>query len=167
MSLRETLNGHKTLHQINSFNMNNSLQIKFKKVRENAVAPKIANHGDAGADLTAISVDISVDYDDNNIITYGTGIAVEIPEGYVGLIFPRSSIYKKQLILSNSVGVIDCGYRGEIKFKFRGDRESDVYKIGDRIGQLVIMPIPSVEWQESEELTDSVRGEGGFGSTGV
>lgn len=147
--------------------MNNSLQIKFKKVRENAVAPKIANHGDAGADLTAISVDISVDYDDNNIITYGTGIAVEIPEGYVGLIFPRSSIYKKQLILSNSVGVIDCGYRGEIKFKFRGDRESDVYKIGDRIGQLVIMPIPSVEWQESEELTDSVRGEGGFGSTGV
>ncbi len=143
--------------------MNNSLQIKFKKVRENAVAPKIANHGDAGADLTAISVD----YDINNIITYGTGIAVEIPEGYVGLIFPRSSIYKKQLILSNSVGVIDCGYRGEIKFKFRGDRESDVYKIGDRIGQLVIMPIPSVEWQESEELTDSVRGEGGFGSTGV
>jgi len=163
MSLRETLNGHKTLHQINSFNMNNSLQIKFKKVRENAVAPKIANHGDAGADLTAISVD----YDINNIITYGTGIAVEIPEGYVGLIFPRSSIYKKQLILSNSVGVIDCGYRGEIKFKFWGDRESDVYKIGDRIGQLVIMPIPSVEWEESEELTDSVRGEGGFGSTGV
>lgn len=139
------------------------MKLKFKKLHKDAVAPKIANHGDAGADLTAISVD----YDINNIITYGTGIAVEIPEGYVGLIFPRSSIYKKQLILSNSVGVIDCGYRGEIKFKFRGDRESDVYKIGDRIGQLVIMPIPSVEWQESEELTDSVRGEGGFGSTGV
>ena len=139
------------------------MKLKFKKLHKDAVAPKIANHGDAGADLTAISVD----YDINNIITYGTGIAVEIPEGYVGLIFPRSSIYKKQLILSNSVGVIDCGYRGEIKFKFRGDRESDVYKIGDRIGQLVIMPIPSVEWEESEELTDSVRGEGGFGSTGV
>ena len=139
------------------------MKLKFKKLHKDAVVPKIANPGDAGADLTAISVD----YDINSIITYGTGIAVEIPEGYVGLIFPRSSIYKKQLLLTNSVGVIDSGYRGEIKFKFWGDRESDVYKIGDRIGQLVIIPIPSVEWEESEELTDSARGEGGFGSTGV
>ena len=139
------------------------MQIKFKKVRENAVAPKIANPGDAGADLTACVVH----HGDKSVITYYTGIAVEIPEGHVGLLFPRSSVYKKQLILSNSVGVIDSGYRGEIAFKYWGDPEGDIYSVGERVGQLVIVPIPQVEWEESEQLVESVRGEGGFGSTGV
>lgn len=139
------------------------MKIKFKKLSEQAVAPKIATKGDAGADLTATSIHYGL----NGIITYGTGIAVEIPEGHVGLLFSRSSIYKKQLILSNSVGVIDSGYRGEVKFKFWGDKDAEIYSIGDRVGQLVIVPIPTVEWEEStEDLSDSERGEGAYGSTG-
>ena len=138
------------------------MNLKFKKLNPNAVAPTIAKPGDAGADLTAISVD----YQLNGIIEYGTGLAVEIPDGYVGLIFPRSSIYKYQLMLSNSVGVIDSGYSGELKFKFWGDREKDIYKVGDRIGQLVIVPIPQIEWEEADTLSESDRGENGFGSTG-
>ena len=102
-----------------------------------------------------------------NIVTYGTGIAVEIPEGYVGLVFPRSSVYRHQLALSNCVGVIDSGYRGEIKFMFRiVQPHISRYSLGDRIGQLLIMPLQSVELEESDDLSDSDRGNGGFGSSG-
>jgi dUTP pyrophosphatase len=114
-------------------------------------------------DLTATSI-----VDDAFQVTYGTGIAVEIPEGYVGLIFPRSSIRKYQLQLSNSVGVIDSGYRGEIQFTFNktGGVPSKKYEVGDRVGQLIIMPFPPVTPVESDSLSDSERGDGGFGSTG-
>jgi len=142
--------------------MKTKLKVKFKKLHDKAVIPTIANPGDAGSDLTATSIEHEL----NSIIRYGTGIAIEIPIGYVGLIYPRSSIYKKQLVLSNCVGVIDSGYRGELMLRFWGDREAEIYKVGDRIGQLVIMPIPSVEFEEVEELEDTERGEGGFGSTG-
>jgi len=97
-----------------------------------------------------------------------TGIAVEIPPGYFGAIFPRSSVREKRMMLSNCVGVIDSGYRGEITFSFRLFRDSfgAEYNPGDRIGQLVILPLPEVEFEEVLVLSESKRGTGGFGSTG-
>lgn len=114
-------------------------------------------------DLTAISK--SQEYD---IMTFGTGLSIEIPDGYVGLIFPRSSIFRTDLMLSNSVGVIDSKFRGEIMFKFKINpvNSSAFYDIGDRVGQLIIIPYPQIEFEETEELSSSDRGEGGFGSTG-
>jgi dUTP pyrophosphatase len=162
------------------------MKIHFKKLDEKAVKPKFGKPGDAGADLVATSVDFSRDHQ----VVYGTGIAVEIPEGMVGLIFPRSSIRDKEITLSNSVGVIDSGYRGEIMVTFNirmdniiaqeiGEAESleelseqlydlpyDVYNIGDRIAQLVIMPVPLARYVEVEELSETQRGEQGHGSTG-
>jgi dUTP pyrophosphatase len=140
------------------------MKVRFKKLDEKAVAPSKAHPTDAGFDLTAISVK---DDGVRNIVTYGTGIAVEIPDGYVGLIFPRSSICKKSLSLSNSVGVIDSSYRGEIMFKFRKEQPHiQRYSVGDRIGQMIIIPYPDIEFVEANELSDSDRGTGGFGSTG-
>ena len=139
------------------------VKVRFKKLHHEAIIPSYAKPGDAGMDMTATSI-----VDDAFQVTYGTGIAVEIPEGYVGLIFPRSSIRKYQLQLSNSVGVIDSGYRGEIQFTFNKTVgvPSKKYEVGDRIGQLIIMPFPTVLPIESEDLSDSERGTGGFGSTG-
>ena len=108
---------------------------------------------------------------DGTQITYGTGLSIEIPEGFVGLVFPRSSIRKTDLSLSNSVGVIDSGYRGEIQATFNqrslsSQSGSFVYGVGDRIMQIIIIPHPPIEFQEVDELTNTERGEGGFGSTG-
>lgn len=139
------------------------MKVKIKKMHANAVVPKYAKPGDAGLDLTATSEEWN---DDNTMVTYGTGLAVEIPEGYVGLVFPRSSVSKTTLNLTNSVGVIDSGYRGEIMFKFRYLEEGMIYGVGDRIGQLIIMPYPQIEFEEVEDLSSTERGEGGFGSTG-
>lgn len=141
------------------------MQIRVKKLHEDAVIPVYSKPGDAGLDLTAISMQ----KDNYDNITYGTGLAIEIPEGYVGLIFPRSSNSKTDLYLTNHVGVIDSGYRGEIMFKYRpvnGLLNAKIYHIGDRIGQLIIMPYPQIELVETAELSDTERGEGGFGSTG-
>jgi len=141
--------------------------LKFKKLHDTAVIPKRANPGDAGLDLTAAYV-----YLDQATKVYhcGTHLAVEIPDGYVGLIFPRSSVYKKDIILSNCVGVIDSGYRGEIAFKYKPINTEanlvDGYNTGDRVGQLVIMPCLQWDAKEVDELTDTKRGEGGFGSSG-
>lgn len=143
------------------------INIKIKKLHKDAVIPTKAHASDAGCDLYASSCDISVP---DRMATYGTGIAVEIPRGYVGLVFPRSSICKQHLSLSNSVGVIDSGYRGEIMAKFNllydGSDTYSVYKIGDRIAQLIIIPYPEVTFEEVDELSDSDRGVGGYGSTG-
>ena len=141
----------------------NSIELKIKKLHSEAVIPQYAKQGDAGLDLVAISEEWN---EDNTMVTYGTGLAIEIPEGHVGLIFPRSSISKTTLNLSNSVGVIESGYRGPIMFKFRYLENGDVYVVGDRIGQLVIMEIPKVNIIEVQELSSTERGEGGFGSTG-
>ncbi len=139
------------------------MQVKFKKLHNNAVIPSYATAGDAGLDMVAVDL---LDYTEQ--VVYMTGIAVEIPEGHVGLLFPRSSIRKYQLSLSNSVGVIDSGYRGEVQFTFNktAGPASYKYKIGERIGQLMIIPYPIIEAVEVNELSDSERGEGGFGSTG-
>jgi len=96
-------------------------------------------------------------------------LAIEIPDGYVGLIFPRSSNSKTDLYLTNHVGVIDSGYRGEIMFKFRPRNtllDARIHHVGDRIGQLIVIPYPKVKLVESDELSDTERGDGGFGSTG-
>lgn len=139
------------------------MKVNFIKLNDKAVIPTKAHPTDAGFDLTAVSCEYN---SETKLVSYGTGIAVAIPKGYVGLIFPRSSIYKTNCTLSNAVGVVDCGYSGEIKFKFRVPDATNYYHIGDRIGQLIIMPYPEIEFEEVEDLGESDRGEGGFGSTG-
>lgn len=164
------------------------MKVKIKKTSATAALPTKAHSTDAGYDLYADSKSV----DEYGNIVYGTGIAVEIPKGYVGLVFPRSSISKQDLILSNSVGVIDSGYRGEIMAKFKcrrihnplklwwqafvrkmsntsiphvivHEREYDLY---ERIAQLIIIPYPEVEFTLVDTLSSSDRGEGGFGSSG-
>lgn len=143
----------------------NSLKVRFKKLHEDAVVPSYAKNGDAGLDLTATHMTFDENFFDENFIEYGTGIAVEIPEGYVGLVFPRSSVSKKKnFYLKNSVGVIDSGYRGEIKLRF--NRSDSHYQVGEKIGQLIILPYPTIQLEEVEELSSTERGQGGFGSTG-
>ena len=139
------------------------MKIKIKKLHPSAIIPSYAKAGDAGLDLTITTIK-----DESFQVTYGFGIALEIPEGYVGLVFPRSSIKKTELILSNSVGVIDSGYRGELQatFKKTNGLDSLSYKVGDRIAQIMIVPYPQIQFEEVEELSNTERGEGGFGSTG-
>jgi dUTP pyrophosphatase len=149
------------------------MEIKLKKLHPSAAIPKYAKEGDAGLDLVAVSKE----HDEEGNIVYGTGLAIEIPRGWVGLLFPRSSNSKMDLLLSNSVGIIDSGYIGEIMMKYKktynlainGElyrRETSEYNVGDRIGQLIIISYPSIEFKEVQELTESERGTGGFGSTG-
>ena len=140
------------------------MKINFKKLSKEAVEPYKKNDGDAGFDLTAISKE-----DKGKYIEYDTGIAVEIPEGYMGLIFPRSSVSEKHLFLANSVGLIDPSFRGTLKLRFRfgsPTKNDDIYQVGDRIGQLVILPYPKIEFNEVSELNETERNEQGFGSTG-
>jgi dUTP pyrophosphatase len=141
------------------------MKVKIKKLSTEAVIPSYAKSGDAGMDLVATSIKF-----DGTQITYGTGLAMEIPEGFVGLVFPRSSIRKTNLSLSNSVGVIDSGYRGEIQATFNQKSLSKdggiLYGVGDKICQLMIIPHPFVDFIEVDELNNTERGEGGFGSTG-
>jgi dUTP pyrophosphatase len=143
------------------------MKVKIKKLSPDAVIPTYAKEGDAGMDMVATRI-INETLDS---ITYGTDIALEIPEGFVGLVFPRSSIRKTHLHLSNSVGVIDSGYRGELQATFKkiqgiSNNALDNYKVGDRIFQLMIIPHPTIQFIEVDELTTTERGEGGFGSTG-
>ena len=152
------------------------MKVNVKKLDSNAVLPTYARHGDAGMDLTATSKS----YDEHGNVVYGTSLAFEIPTGYVGLLFPRSSNTKKDLILGNSVGVIDSGYRGEVVFKFKAIDTQYLqdgkltflkrdfmkeYNVGDRIGQIIIMPYPQIEFNLVDELSTTDRGVGGFGST--
>lgn len=147
------------------------LKVRFKKLVENAVTPSYSKEGDAGMDIIATHTEF-IDY--GNQLKVYTGIAVEIPKGYVGLLFPRSSVVTTNNRLANCVGVIDSGYRGEITFIFdniniNGDLISDydyTYQPRNKVGQLVILPFPKVELEEVEELSDSERGVGGYGHTG-
>jgi dUTP pyrophosphatase len=137
------------------------MQVRIKKLNENAVIPFYAKSDDAGMDLVITDIKSENKFD----ITYGFGISMEIPEGFMGLVFPRSSIRKTDLVLSNSVGVIDSGYRGEIQATFK-KTGLNKYQIGDRGAQIIIIPHPPIEFVEVEQLTNTERGEGGFGSTG-
>ena len=149
--------------QNNAMSINTSLKIRLKKLNPTAVTPSYSKDGDAGMDLTSTTI-ISHTTDQ---VTYGTGISLEIPKDYVGLVFPRSSIRKYDLELTNSVGVIDSGYRGEIQLTFnKVNSKTTIYNVGDRIGQIMIIPYPKINFVESDELTITERGEGGFGSSG-
>lgn len=146
--------------------------IKFKKLVPEAQTPYKLIEEDAGFDLFATSIEETPDF-----VEYLTGIAVEIPKGYVGLIFPRSSVTKYDLMLKNAVGVIDASFRGEIRCRFHQTRVKDnmgyllsksdkKYEVGDRVAQIVFMEIPKIKMVEAKELSDTQRGEGGFGHTG-
>ena len=140
------------------------LEIKFKKLVESAKIPTKAHPTDAGADLTAVSREWN---EEHRCWIYGTGIATEIPEGYVGLVFPRSSIRKYTLSQCNAVGVIDSHYRGEIMISYKPTSYvHKLYEVGDKIGQLIIIPYPEVSYTEVEELSETDRGTNGHGSTG-
>lgn len=146
--------------------MNTHLTVKIKKVNPEieTVIPRYAKDGDAGKDIIATSIK-----DTNQYIEYGTNLSFEIPQGYVGLLFPRSSISKYDLQLCNSVGVLDSGYRGEVTFRFKKTSENPFakyYNVGDKIGQIVIIPHPYIIFEEVNELSDSERGENGYGSSG-
>lgn len=141
-----------------------TIKVNFKSLDPKAVLPKYAKLGDAGLDLTAVSKEWD---EEKGLLKFGFGLAVEIPDGYVGLIFPRSSICKTPLMLKNAVGVIDSGYRGEIKAFFdSGGRPRKNYEVGDKIAQMIIIPIPYIEPEWTDELSSTDRGEGGFGSSG-
>lgn len=161
------------------------MKVSFKKVNPNIEThlPKYATDGSAGLDIYATSKY----YDEFGCVCYGTNLAGKIPNGYVGLLFPRSSNSKKDLLLSNAVGVWDSDYTGEILFKFKpslafcqhgissisdnyewigeADEHFD-YNIGDRIGQLIIIPYPDIEPEWVDELPETIRGNKGWGSTG-
>lgn len=150
------------------------MQVKIKKLYNDAKLPTRAHYDDAGWDLYAHSC---IRDDEGNIV-YGVGVAFEIPQGYVGLVIPRSSNASRDLILSNSIGVIDSGYRGEVSFKFKIFYPYDEhiglflhnmtndYEIGDRIGQIIIIPYPEIEFVETDELSESERGTTGYGGSG-
>tara|TARA_B100001778_G_scaffold330918_1_gene334281 strand:+ start:1138 stop:1578 length:441 start_codon:yes stop_codon:yes gene_type:complete len=145
------------------------MRVNIKKLHPDAVIPTYAKAGDAGMDMYAMG---NGEADEYGNMVYHTGIAMEIPEGHVGLIYPRSSVSKTPHSLRNHVGVVDSGYRGEIIFKFGWvesyitEQAVKVYTAGDRIGQIIILPYPQVEFVEVDKLSDSERGEGGFGSSG-
>lgn len=137
--------------------------VKFKKLSPNAVTPTYSKNGDAGMDLTITSVISETDID----ITYGFGIGMEIPAGFVGLVFPRSSVRKYDLSLTNCVGVIDSGYRGEIQATFKKTHKGErKYNVGDRAAQIMLLAYPKIDFIETDVLNETDRGDGGFGSTG-
>jgi len=160
------------------------MEIRYKKLSELAQTPYKKYEVDAGFDLYTTRRKTTDKY-----IEYGTDIAFEIPEGYVGLLFPRSSITKMDFILKNSVGVIDASYRGEIVFRFSNNfselaenythegqyiidfktqllRKPDQFEVGERCGQIVFLEIPKITLLETNGLSETIRGSNGFGHTG-
>ena len=139
------------------------MKVKIKRLDKSAVIPKYAKEGDAGLDLTATAYKVN----EKGQYIYTSDLALEIPDGYVGLLFPRSSICKKDLEMTNSVGVIDSNYRGPIKSVFNPTCEDpEIYELGERFAQLIIIPYPKIEFEEVEELSETNKGSGGYGSTG-
>ena len=149
------------------------LNVKIQKLHKDAVIPKYETNGAVGMDLTAVSVE----YDKYGNLVVGTGLAIQLPEGYYADLRPRSSISKYDLVLANSIGTVDADYTGELILKFKpsdyfavnrddvyGDGE--IYKVGDRVAQLLILPYPKINFIEVEELDKTERGDKGFGSTG-
>jgi dUTP pyrophosphatase len=140
------------------------IKVKLSKVSPEVATPEYSREGDACLDLTAYSRKVESTYTE-----YGTGIKLQIPQGYVGLVYPRSSISNTNQIMANSVGVIDSNYTGEIKVRLKRDNElyKTTYGIGARIAQIMIIPIPVIEIDVVESLDETVRGEQGFGSSGI
>lgn len=154
--------------------MSNEITVAMKKLSDDAVIPTRGTAGAAGYDLTAVKVVVNWDKDDGTLMTCHSGLAVAIPEGHVGLLFPRSSVCKIGLQLTNGVGVVDSDFRGEITAVFRcvgGDgsgKPDQSYKPGDRFAQLIVIPVPSLAFALSDKpLPETARGTGGYGSTGA
>lgn len=147
------------------------MKIKFSKLSPDAVTPKQAKRGDAGYDLTAISYNYVADAP-VPFYNYEFGLAIEVPDGWVGLLFPRSSLSNKDLTLTNCVGVVDSGYRGPLSARFRTTHFKGelpkLYQAGERVVQLVLVPCMDAEFFEVpyESLTITERSNGGFGSSG-
>ena len=140
------------------------MNVNFELRHPNAVLPQAANPGDAGLDLVAVEQIM----DNVDQQWFDTGVAVEIPEGYVGLVYPRSSISKLDVMLANGVGVVDSGYRGTIQVRFNTNHvgAAHKYSVGDKVAQMIIMPYPQINPVEVADLSDTHRGEQGFGSSG-
>ena len=144
------------------------MEIKIKKLRENAVIPCRASAAAAGYDLYACLDSDSLVIEPHRTVKIGTGLSIAVPDGYFGAIFARSGLAAKEgLRPANCVGVADSDYRGEYIVALHNDTdEIRTVGNGDRIAQLVIMPYLSVEFTQTEELDETQRGSGGFGSTG-
>ena len=143
------------------------MKINIKRLTETAILPERGSAYAAGYDLFA-DVNESVEIQPHETKMIGTGLAIEIPEGYFGGIFARSGLSSKEgLRPANCVGVVDTDYRGEVKVALHNDGEVvREIKAGQKIAQLVVVPFLGVEFDEVEELSETVRGVGGFGSTG-
>lgn len=141
------------------------MKVKFKKLDPKATIPVRGTDGSSGYDIVATSEKV-VNEAEFGYLEYGTGLAVEIPKGYAGFLFPRSSVSKTGLILANAVGVIDSDFRNEFTFRFKWIPGTKKYEVGERIGQLVIMKTEEIEFTEVEELSTTGR-TGGYGSTGA
>jgi dUTP pyrophosphatase len=142
--------------------------IRFKKLHPDAVTPSYSREGDAAVDLVATENCARFYAGCDGFLVYKTGIAVEIPKGYVGIIYPRSSLSNYDLLMANHVGVIDSNYRGEIEVRFKQYRSgTKIYQNGDRIAQLIIQQVPTMDFLEVSTLTETNRGDQGFGSSGL
>lgn len=143
------------------------IDLKIKKLSDNAVIPSYGSASAAGADLYSAEEEIVIKAGETKLVH--TGLAMEIPEGYVGLIYARSGIATKRgLAPANKVGVIDSDYRGEIMVSiYNHSSETQTIAAGERVAQIVITPYLTVNFVETEELDDTERGSGGFGSTGT
>jgi dUTP pyrophosphatase len=142
------------------------VELRVAKLKEEATLPSRAHEGDAGLDLYACE---AAHLGPGERWGVGTGVAVEIPEGHSGLVLPRSGIARDHgIALVNSPGLIDAGYRGEVRVLLLNTDPAETFRIapGDRIAQLVVAPIALAEPVEVESLTESARGDGGFGSSG-
>lgn len=149
--------------------ISDNMELKFKRLKDSAVLPIRGTKGAAGIDLTCTNITTTLNEANQLMLVYHTDLAVEIPKGYVGLLVPRSSIWKKSLMLTDSLGIIDSDFRGEIVaiMKATTDTVPAIYKQGERFCQLVILKKPEYTIKEVEELSKTERGEGGFGSTGT
>ena len=139
------------------------IDVKIRKVDANAVIPFRAHPTDAGMDVVAVSMEMTEDY-----VEYDTGLQFQLPQGYAMLIFPRSSNSKKDLLLCNSVGILDAGYTGNLKLRFKLTTEGyteKIYNPGDKVGQIMIIPYPEVNFVETDDFNETDRGDNGFGST--
>ena len=143
------------------------MKIRIKKLNENATVPTYGSEFAAGADL--YNLDTPVTVNPHETVLVHTGLSVEIPEGYAGLIYARSGLASKRgLAPANKVGVVDADYRGEVMVALHNHSEIPAtVDAHERIAQLVVTPFLKVEYELADELSDTVRGEGGFGSTGT
>lgn len=144
-----------------------SVHIPIKLLSSNAQIPHMAYNGDAGVDLRSVE-HIVLKPQERAMVA--TGLAIALPEGYAGFVLPRSGIAAKHGIsIVNAPGLIDSNYRGELKVVLQNTDISDSFtiEIGDRIAQLIVMPVPTINFEQVEELTESQRGVSGFGSSGI